>query len=293
MKLISQVFQNAIFNLNDGTLGVNATLANDTGASLAAGSATAQRLEVSFATATNQLRWNIGASLSGNGSINRFIGRWMVFLRCRQSAGTLGDITMYLRYGSAITADTDGVKLNVVSPPVIAGAGNTTNWGLVYMGIINIPSFPGKASVNAGGNAPAGGGSNGLNGNADSSFDLGLFALRSAGVGLLYANDIILIPVDEGSITMEGTDTTTDSGILYDETGYYSHGTPDIIVNNSQSTAGATKGAKMTGTGIQLTPNVENKLYFVFYDSSTQSRVSDTVTFDINIVPRCTGIRGF
>ena len=276
--------QGLIANCNQGGLGVDATTAADTGASQNL-SATATRVAVSFATATNQLRLNLPSTLA---AVNRYIGRFMVFLRCRQSAGNLGDITMYMRYGSTIALDTDGVKLNVVSPPVIAGTGNTTNWGLVYMGIIQSPFLAGKADINKGGTSPVG-----LYGeSAANDLDLGLFALRSTGTSILYLNDIIFIPVDEGSIGADFGDSTGTSAFIYDETGYFTHGTPDIVARFGLP-GGTIRAAKMSGSGIQLTPNIDNKLYIIEYDISNQSVINRGFNVVVALVPRCAGIRGF
>lgn len=287
---INNIVQNTIFTAPDGTLGTDATLANDTGAVKAMGAANAQRVAISFATATNALRWRaLNSSVSSINSINRFIGRWQVFLRCRQSAGTTGDITMYLRYGSQVLLDTDGVKMNVVSPPVTTGGtGNSTDWGLVYMGVVDIPFAVGKANVNSGYRTSSGG--QGLD-PAQQSFDFGLFALRSTGAGVLYLCDLILIPIDEGSICIEQADGTAGNGMLYDETGYGTHGLLDPYV--SSGSYGDTQSAvSFYGTGIQLTPNVENRIYVIPYNSSKQSRATDFTTFTADIIPRWQGIRG-
>lgn len=280
--------QNLIFNMGDGTNGTDATLANDTGAVKAAGAANAQRLEVSFATATNQLRWrNLQTTYFPN-SINRFIGRFMVFMRCRQSAGAAGDVTMYLRFGRQIAGDTDGIKLNVTSPPVIAGAGNSTNWGLVYMGVIACPLDESKASIYKTAGDLSISQSSGLRDKAEAEMSFGLFALRSAGVGLLYISDLILIPVDEGGITIE-QQSIPGTGAYYDATGYTTRGASEVYTEsgNNQLTA-------LTGQGIQLTPNVENRLYLLMYNGSTlpTSQVAYTANVAINIIPRWQGIRG-
>lgn len=280
------VAQNASIGFVDGTMGTNATTAADTGAVRSRSSATLTRVEISFATATNALRW----SINGFGmSVNRMIGRWMVFLRCRQQGGTLGDITMYLRYGTSITSDSDGQKLNVVYPPVIAGAGNTTAWGFVYMGIINTPITPTKASVNK--SAVTAGESVGLDSDASGDFSWGLFALRSAGAAPLYLCDLLFIPVDEGSISLELSDPTLNVGMWYDETGYFTHGTQDQYCLNGNPGDTTTSLVKSAGPGIQLTPGVENRLYFAVYNNSQQSVAGDTASFRVNIIPRCRGIR--
>lgn len=286
--------QNTIFNAADGSLGTDATVAADTGASIRASSGIASRVAISFATATNALRWQNIPNIGIN-TINRFIGRWAVFLRCRQSAGTVGDITMYLRYGTNIADDNDGVKLNVVYAPIPAGGtGNSTVWGLVYMGSITSPIFPGKADVNLG-NIGSAASAEGLSSNTNQNLQFGLWALRSAGTGVLYLNDLILIPVDEGSMAIEIADLTSPSSntMVYDETGYLTHGTPDICVENGTGFGNSQQLVNMSGQGIQLSPNVENTIYVIAYDGSKQSAVSDTFTVAVNIIPRCRGIRTF
>lgn len=288
----SEGAQNCIQNFADGTLVTDATLVADAGAAVRRTTGAATRVEISFATATNQLRWVTDWGRDGN----RLIGRYMVFVRCRQQGGTLGDITMYLRYGGLRTAtpDTAGVKLNVVNPPVIAGAGASTVWGFAYMGVINAPPTLAKATVNAGiTTAPE---SIGLENFTGSGIDtvgnlFTLFALRSAGVAPLYLSDIILIPIDEGSFSIVGGDSSTTQGGTYDETGYATHGTPDVFsVFNVNPLLGY--ASKISGPGIQLTPNVENRLHFVLFDDNTQSTLGDTATFVVDIVPRWVGMRG-
>lgn len=288
--------QNTIINCNDGTLGTDATRVNDTGASKAIGAGTAQRVEISFATATNQLRWRASYSDANHplNDMNRFLGRWMVFLRCRQSAGSTGDITMYLRYGTQqVQSDSDGMKLNIVNPIVTTGGtGNSTEWAMVYMGVVTIPIFSAKAEVNQAGNT-TGTTANGLDNKltAAGTIDFGLFAARTAGAGLLYINDLVLIPIDEGSITLETADNTASPIFFYDETGYFSRGMVDPFCLNG-TPAFAYGLAKFTGTGIQLTPGVENRLYVInYFGTDVRSQVSDTPSFQLLLVPRSRGIR--
>lgn len=282
IPLTNSIAQNNIYTATDGTLGTDATRVNDAGAVKPAGGVNAQRVEISFATATNQLRWRM---LNANtNSVNRQIGRYQVFLRCRQNGGATGDIIMYLRYGFQVASDSDGIKLNVVSPPAIAGGGASTNWGLVYMGIITLPITPAKGMV-VGSAALGTGLTSALN-----TLDFGLFALRSTGAGVLYICDLILVPVDEGSITLEIADASADTGMIYDNTNFLSHGTNEEIVANGVPIN--TKLVKYSGMGIQLTPYVENRLYVIAYDTSNQSQTGDTIVGYVDIIPRCQGIRG-
>lgn len=281
------LIQNCILNAADGTLGTDATKANDTGASLAAGAGTAQHVEISFATASNQPRLLFSANFLN--TVNRFIGRWMLFMRARQINGSSGDISMYLRYGlTNLAGDSDGVKLNVVNPILTGALGNSTNWGLHYMGVIQVPMMPAKADVDSG-NA-GGQKGEGLLKQAAGDMRLYLFASRSTGAGVLYINDLIFIPIDEGGFSLESADNAGGTHHQYDETGYLSHGLIDPYFINGNITSPALD--KMTGTGIQLTPGVENRLYMLSYDGSNLSQVADTFDVRIYIIPRSRGIRG-
>lgn len=276
-------------NSNGATLGLNATLVADTGASKTP-AGVQDRVEVSFATVANNMRWNSGpTNHEFNG--NRYIGRFMVFMRCRQVAGTQGDITMYLRFGSLIANDSDGVKLNVVNPTLIGSAGNTASWGLTYMGTITLPIRPQKATINEGKAAGSGGGAGLDNQASGGTPEVALFASRTGVAALLYFNDLIFIPIDEGSITLESGDSALGTP-LYDNTGFFTHGLPDDYATISTPATNLEQLCKFTGTGITLTPNVENKLYCILYDASNQSNSQVTTsTVILNIIPRSRGIR--
>lgn len=283
------VAQNLINNAADGSLGTNATLAADTGASLDMTN-TRRRVEVSFATATDQPRLTF-PGVNNLIAFNRLVGRYNVFLRCRQSSGSAGDVSMYIRYGYVLTGAADGIKLNTVNPPVPAGGtGNTPAWSLVYMGVASFPIEEKKAFVNSGQSTTI---ARGLSPDSSSGIQFVLNASRSTGAGLLYINDLVLIPIDEGSMTIIPADTTTRGNLQYDNTGYYTHGLPaDTVSNAAQLGIASANLAYMTGPGIQLTPNVENKLYFLTYDSSNLSIVAgESVSVILNIIPRSRGLR--
>src|SRR5262249_4380760 len=131
----------------------------------------------------------------------------------------------------------------------------------------------------------------GLDPAAVTDFDLGLWATRTAGASLLYLNDLVLIPIDEGAVLLEFGDTTNDNGFIYDETGYFTHGNNEAWAMNWRTGVVTQHTAKLTGTGLQLTPGVENRLYAIGYDSSNQSIISHTLGITVNIVPRSRGIR--
>lgn len=273
---------NNTFNAPDGTLGLNASLATDTGAVRAAGSATFQRVEVSFASAANALRLNFPAP--DPGQLNRFIGSWMVFMRCRQQGGTSGQITMYLRYGFDIAGDSDGIALPIQIPQVLGTSGTTSGWGLNYMGIMNIP-FVGDAKGTIG--EGSGGASFGLAG-GENNLDIGLFAARSAGVGVLYISDLILIPYDEAALNIKPSDSVVGTRVIVDNTGYFTHGIPG---DYSFQPGSPNALASLTGNTITLTPGVDNYIYILGADNSLLSFPSDTFNVVLHTIPRWTALR--
>lgn len=269
---------NGIFNANDGTLGLNATLANDTGAPRAAGAGTAQRVEIGFGTAANSLRLNFPATATGK--LNRFIGQWMVFMRCRQVNGASGDITMYLRYGFDITGNADGIAMPLQIPQVTGTSGATSGWGLTYMGTMSIP-FVGDAKGTVG-EASGSGAGYGLDG-GETNLDIGLFAARSTGVGVLYVSDLILIPYDEAAFNIKPLDSVIGTRVIVDNTTYFTHGIPGDYHFQPGTPNALTQ---FSGNSITLTPGVDNYIYLIGADNSLLSTVSNQFTIVMHIIPR-------
>lgn len=274
---------NNTFNAPDGTLGLNATLATDTGAVRAAGSATFQRVEISFAAGVaNALRLNF--PVADTGQLNRFIGAWMVFMRCRQVNGTAGQITMYLRYGFDITGDSDGIALPVQTPQILGTTGTTSGWGLSYMGVMSIP-FVGDAKGTIG--EGAGGAEFGLSG-GEFNLDIGLFAARSAGTGVLYVSDLILVPYDEAAFNIKPLDSVIGTRVIVDNTGYFTHGVPgDYFFQPGQPNA----LAELSGNTIKLTPGVDNYIYILGADNDLLSFPSDTFNVVLHMIPKWSSYR--
>jgi len=274
---------NNTFNAPDGTLGLNATLATDTGSVRAAGSVTFQRVEISFAAGVaNALRLNF--PVVDTGQLNRFIGSWMVFMRSRQVGGTAGQITMYLRYGFDITGDSDGIALPVQTPQILGTTGTTSGWGLSYMGVMNIP-FVGDAKGTIG--EGAGGAEFGLSG-AEFNFDIGLFAARSAGTGVLYVSDLILIPYDESAFNIKPLDSVVGTRVIVDNTSYFTHGIPgDYFFQPGSPNA----LAELSGNTIKLTPGMDNYIYILGADNDLLSFPSDTFNVVLHMIPKWSAFR--
>lgn len=208
----------------------------------------------------------------------------MVFMRCRQQGGTAGQITMYLRYGFDIAGDSDGIPLPVQIPQVLGTSGTTSGWGLNYMGIMSIP-FVGDAKGTVG--EGAGGAAFGLAG-AENNLDIGLFAARSAGVGVLYVSDLILIPYDEAAFNIKPSDSVVGTRVIVDNTGYFTHGIPG---DYSFQPGSPNALAQTIGNTITLTPGVDNYIYILGADNDLLSFPSDTFNVVLHMIPKWTAYR--
>lgn len=270
-------------NAPDATLGTNATLANDTGGVRSRTSTTAQRGEVSFAAGTAaavRFTWAAPAFM------NQLIGRWAVFLRCRQVNGTFGQITMYMSIGAnGQTSTTGGVILPTTSPQLIGTTGNTSNWGVAYMGSIAFPIQNTKASMQSSGT--------GLNTGGD--LEIALVAARSAGTGLLYIADVVLIPLDEGGGEWKNLGTLAGGEFVIDNSGFSTHGNLELYQGISINGAMNSRLTTYLGSQILLRPRTKNRLYFLFGnpsdpDDTTQSQTGSEVVVAVNIIPRWVGV---
>lgn len=270
-------------NVPDSTLGTNASLVNDTGGVRSRTSTTAQRGEVSFAAGTAaavRFTWAIPALM------NQLIGRWGVFLRCRQVNGTFGQITMYMSIGAnGQTSTTGGVILPTTSPQLIGTSGNTTNWGVAYMGSIGFPIQNTKASMQSTGT--------GLNTGGD--LEIALVAARSAGAGVLYIADVIFMPLDEGGGEWKNLGTAATGSFVIDNSGFSTHGNNELYQGIAINGALNSRLTSYLGSQIFLRPQTKNRIYFLFGnpsdpDDTTQSQTGSEVVVAVNIIPRWIGV---
>jgi hypothetical protein len=281
-----------VFNAADAQMGTDTTLAADTGASMGI-SGLQRRSNTTFATATllTRLTWDYTA----NGfSLSVLRGRYAVFLRARLSALPT---TVTLQFGW----DEIGSQQQVLTPVSFTGAGGTTGtgntsfWGFVYLGEVTLPSDNRRTTV----------GGNGLGISIDPSagvpeISLSLLAARTSGVGVLYVNDLILMPIEEGIVNLITTGqsiVTNGGGIIYDNTGYLQHGGMDeyaACYNATSNNYGEYDRIAMTGSPLYLTPKTDNRLEFLAYgDAQKRSSIVEPVssTIRLSIVPRWSGIR--
>lgn len=271
---------NYCLNGGDCDLGTDTTKAADTGAPIRATTGANTRLNCTFATVTaeaTRASWeptNTGTYFDWA----TLRGRFMVFVRARLSAA--GTVTLRLT--------TQGSTANITGPLMTltdngsGGTGNTTFWKAVYMGVMEFPpSQPVPILDNGTGIeietvavAPT----------------LNLLAARTSGTPVLYISDVILIPIDEGSLAFFGSaDLSAGNSFVFDDSGYFMHGKPNPYFDVSN---GYVLDARMNN--FYLRPNQRNRIVFLFTESFStpyQSAVVNEYTISLNIVPRWIGIR--
>lgn len=284
------------FPAADAVVNTDTTLAADGGTPLGV-SGLRRRAETTFGTAsmTRRLDWNSNA-LSTNGlSLSVLRGRFAVFGRARVSAAATVNVEFVARQS--------GVD-SIVNTPVVltdlgaGGTGTSTDWALLNLGQISLPFDNRKTST-----SNSGLGVDVFSGSTEIA--LSIFASRTSGAGLLYFCDLILIPIDEGAIQIKSAGVIGSSGVgrgpIYDNTGYYTHGTPEefAAIGTYTAVSGAPSNffvdiAELSGGPLYLTPNVNNRLYFLcFVDSTKRSFIDDppTMSVRVDIVPRWVGLR--
>lgn len=284
-----------MLNAADATVGTDTTLAADTGACFGI-SNLQRRSQTTFATATMQTRltWdNTVFTANGfNSSVLR--GRYALFVRARVSAASTT-----LALAAEITIGSTTVTLNSV--PFVhegsAGTGNTTFWGLAYLGQVSIPFNNRKTTMSVDGNGVS------VNqNNSTQELQIKLNASRSSIGGSLYVSDLIMLPIDEGAVDLfAGTAPISGgnngSAMVYDNTGYFTHGVPEEIASIYTTTPTLTREqyiGEISGSPIYLSPKVDNRLMFLAYQVATKdSHINDPSTMQVrvNIVPRWAGLR--
>jgi hypothetical protein len=272
------------FNAADSSILTDTTLANDAGASRPIGGGTAQRSQTTFVTATmaNRLSWS-GSNYTNGLDVSIMRGRYAVFCRARVSAAASCNIQLAIQNGLSVN---NGLLTAVtISDLGGGGTGATTDWGILYLGQINLPLNK-RTDV----------GANGLGVFVDqpANFTILLRAERTSGAGSLYVNDLIFMPIDEGSVRMtSNAAATTARAWNYDNTGYYRHGDAEEFAS-MQQVNGERDVPEIAGSGITLSPGTINRLMFLAYVSSTnRSYITDPnfFTVRVNIVPRWSGLR--
>lgn len=287
------------FNVGDSSgSGTDTTLAADTGAPDNK-SGTNQRSVTTFATVatmTSRLTWFPSANEPNGFSTAVLRGRFMVFLRARVSAAASVRLQMDISVGNGSDQlTTTPVTLSDLGG---GGTGNSTDWALVYLGVVGIPFTDKRTSVGADGRGIW------IDSQNAAEIQLGMSAARDSGAGSLYMSDLIFIPIDEGAIKVAsalavGTGATVPFAWLYDNSGYFTHGTPADYgaihaVTASSSATFEADTAELSGSPLYLTPGIDNRLYFLAYVESTKRSFPfdpSASSVRLNIIPRWQGYR--
>jgi hypothetical protein len=275
---------NYILNSGDGGVGTDTSIGADTGGPIRSSSGVNSRGACTFATLTTdaaRLSWS-PSSVGTYFDFSTLRGRYMAFVRARLSAASTVALHLRVTTDQAQTLDYPTINLTNVGS---GGTGNTTSWGVSYLGVVTFPINDQRVIV----------GSDGLGISVPTSGAspiLSLFAARVGGAVTLYVSDIILIPMDDGAFvyTAPGT-VANNSGFQYDNTGYFLHG--NIGDYYAAETGGGTFASEGRG-GLTLTPNTINRLVF-FLDNpgagTILSGIDSTFRVRANIVPRWSAIR--
>lgn len=271
---------NYILNAGDALGGTDTTYESDTGAPLSTSAAAARRSRTTFATATadvERLIWNNSTRGYFDFALNR--GRYACFARARLSA--VGTVTMHLQV--AYEGNRIDLPTATLTDVGAGGTGNTTQWGVVYLGLLEVPIFDAHTNVGDDGlgvQVLAAGAGNGLT----------LSAARTSGSPDLYVSDVILLPIDEGgaAIIQGGTDSLPSGrAFAFDSTGYYTHGMTQDFSKRS-----FIANTELRGNAPKLKPNVDNHIHFITFNHNPRyAQIGVTMTIRANIVPRWSGIR--
>lgn len=295
--------------INNGvrsTLGTDATFQNDTGtyrngaANCATNlNGTNSRLNVSFATATDQVRLTWGLD-----STNLFRGRYMAFLRCYQSGGALGETLAYLQFGYEGTE----ISLTERAPKIQAVASPSPIWPLLYMGVVTIPVGNERLVVSDDNSAP-------VFSTTAAEFNIRLRARRTGGVGQLYVADLVLMPIDEMAAKISNARQAIALGAGYDidrfaidSTGLFLNGQADTFGASYKVFAPKVRPEISGQYQLTLLPKINNRLYFLYtgatvaslplednlcgiHDPTAGGNSQNGIAVAGNIVPRWSGIR--
>lgn len=206
-------------------------------------------------------------------------GRYAVFLRALQIGGTAGQTTARLEMGLNVNGllffDSGQVRMGL--------SGSESN--LMYMGIVNIP-FEGQVFNGFGGL--------GLAVEQTSDFFMKLWSTRSAGASTQRFIDIVLMPIDEGMVYIKPEVSGQTTMNMFDNTGYMTHGKPEPYASTRDFVSGEQPYSTEVRGDLTLTPGVNNRLYFLAYNSTTLDSNAGAgvgVPVRVNIVPRWSGLR--
>jgi len=264
------------------TMGTDATSVADTTA--VGGNA----LNISFATATLQLRGSINATNITGGSLNQTLvpGKYLIFARVKPQAVTSTfQVQLALRVVGATLPFSTGELMNVPAMTV-----NDFDWNVINMGEFTVPGE--IAALDGTGLDPT-------------ATEVLIYASRSGGASALRISDLMFIPTDEAAVLMKSRDPLSvvgNSSLIIDNTGYLKRAQPDDYAIRQTGGTG-NEPLEFTGATITLRPRVNNRLYIFAYQNAESGTPVSTRTYvtytpssarlevGVNIIPRWLGLR--
>lgn len=257
-------------NVSDGSSVIaDTTIVADTGAPRPIGGASGQRSRTTFATSAALVqRLSLGTPHP-----LLFRGRYAVFLRARLSAGsTTVQVQLVI---NNITYDA-----KTITDQGAGGTGNTTEWGIVYMGVVSLPQDEAPTIVSSYGMGVS-------NRQDTASYGLSINASRTAGAGELYMSDLIFMPIDECAALLRFTNANFNLGNgdgVIDNTGYFLRGKPAVYGGYHGSGIVTGSYAELLGQEINLIPGINNRLIFWSYIYATnRSIINRNLNIFVNI----------
>lgn len=195
-------------------------------------------------------------------TINHYTRRWAAFARIRVTSGTAANHS--LRLGMKVIT-----KSVYTSPRSLAGVTSTPS--LFYIGELDASQFTIRTRDGFG---------------VDITYGATLSALLTKtndGVAsTVEIMDIILLPLDEPSMKIDGVESSNASS---DSTGYFSLTSKPYGLTN-----GAFERASAQGQEITLKPDVDNRIYFLD-DYVGANYQTGTITIYVDVLPRWYGVR--
>lgn len=286
----------AILNAGDcdGTSAV--TIANDTCGVISDGSTTQKKI------ATYSLAAGPAANFTGDiilylvntapyRYINLWRGTWSVFLRCKQTNGTQGDVYGRLQIRDGLKSE---VSLDpIVMPTIATSVSCVREWAVQYLGTFRLPFDKNAFSSGKSGTGLS-------NDQAAIEFELQL-RNTAAAIRTFEFLDFIFMPMDESFgevIVIDPTLQMNAELVTLDNTGYLAHGQPGDFGSFDFNSNDINQAQEVRGSLPTLTPGVNNRLYFLysimtgtFTLGSQFSDPAGSLVTRLNIVPRWLGTR--
>lgn len=222
--------------------------------------------------ARSVLRMTLGATYTSAkdaywGNIPAGAHKFLAFVRGRLVSGSYSTLKTELRVLRSTGGSTP--QQTVATLPFTL----TSNYGAVYAGIVDYSAY--KQHVYDGTQYRY-------------SVQVEVFASTTGGAATFDIWDVVFIPIDEYAISADNI--KVQYAFIADGTGHVSGGTQAGFIQSYVS-AVVSDIVQARGQMLELEPNQNNRLYFMFEMDSTVATPTQDFTVNVNIVPRWHGVR--